>query len=202
MGKGDRRHKTKLPTLAPTPRRKKEGRARMAEIRVEQDPQRTALEARCRMLGQAITAEALAEARNPALEGQVGLAIHHLCQGDEAARLWGVFREWDAAEDVYFRRVLGKARHAKTAKIEMMPEALETRPDDRPDLRSDDEKDRDASNRWAKWRGWIGHLAAYDQTALFDGALGRYDVYDGGKATNTGRAFVAALGRLADVVEK
>lgn len=54
-----------------------------------------------------------------------------------------------------------------------MPERFETREDDKPDLRSEDECHRDAVNDWMRWRGYIGQLRSDQQFALFEVVRGR-----------------------------
>lgn len=198
--------------IAPTPRREKDGRVkRSTRDDYERDASVVALKARCRMAGWVETE--LAKARSQSMEGQAGLAINIGAKdGKERDRLWTVYIGLDGAEATYFRRILGRSRHAKTAKIEMMPETFEARPDDKPDLRDDDTKDRDAVNNWMRWRGYMGHLRAderqYIHGALMDnlGLIAEPKVDDFGQhqereLSTSGRAFLAALRVLADVVE-
>jgi hypothetical protein len=206
MGKGDRKRREPLPKLAattPTPHKgSRKNRAR-PHIATEEPADRVALDTRCRHAGKPVSDEHRAWARAQWLEGDIGKAIWIFTGKDEEAqRLWKVYLDWDIAEAVYFRRVLGKDRFAKTAKIEMMPERMEARADDKPDLRSEDEKHRDAVNNWMKWRGYIGHLETHERQSLFDGALYRYEVHSYGNLTGSGKEFCKALARLADIVEK
>ena len=195
-----RRAKKALPSLSPVPRPKKRGRERMAEIQREghdRNPQQTALEARARMMGvkdlSAMKAQALGEA--------AGRAIYLSHEPDDAAKLWDVYARFTATEERYASLVLGKGLHAKTAKIETMTERFETRDDDSPDLRTEDERHRDASNAWARWRGYLGHLSAFDQNAIMCVVRGRNEPVKDGKVTQTGQDFVQAVERLADVVD-
>lgn len=206
MGKGDRRNKVKqkplsLPGLAPTPRPKKRGKARMTEIAREQDPQRVVLSARARMMGKENTVQNRSDMRTQALGEAAGRAIYLACDEDEAAKLWDVYAGLTATEARYSRLVLGKSLHAKCAKIEMMPERFETREDDSPDLRSEDERHRDAVNAWARWRGYIGHLHSHQQNAIWAIARDRVQPLSEAKLTQPGRLFVEALRALAEVVD-
>lgn len=164
-------------------------------------PPRVVLEARARMAGVDIDA-----ARAQSMGGPEGIAINIAYRGakdgeDTANRLWRVYADWDRAEATYCRRILGRDRHAKTAKLEMMPDRMEARPDDRPDLRSDEERDRDATTNWMRWRGYIGHLDPHERLALRNANENLVELHSEQALTAPGRAFVAALERLAKVVE-
>lgn len=199
--------------LAPVPRRnsqgkriytmdeRREARARQEIARQEQDADHVALKARCRHAGWVETE--LAKARLQSMEGQAGLAITIGAKDDnERSRLWDVWRGLDGAEATYFRRILGKSRHAKTAKIEMQPpEALETRPDDRPDLRDEDQKDRDAVNGWMRWKGFLGHLATHERVSISQALQHKSGLVKDGKLSVSGVTFLAAMRELARVVE-
>jgi len=213
MGKGDRkaaarRAKRKwrgvvegLPELAPVPRREADGRVRRADREDwDRDAAQVALRARCRMMG---WPEDDTRAQAHSLEGQAGRAIHLGSRDErEVKRLWGVFVALDAAEEAYFRRIIGRRRHAAVAKLEMMPDRMEVRSDDRPDYRTTEEKDRDAVNAWMRWRGFLGHLRGDEQTAIHDALLHRRDLTAGHALTTSGQAFVAAMRVLANVVER
>ena len=85
----------------------------------------------------------------------------------------------------------------------MLPERFETRADDRPDIRSEDERDRDAVNGWMGWRGALQSLGAHDASLIIRasrqtcGAL-----VIGGEVSTTGSAFVAAMRALRQVVDR
>lgn len=140
--------------------------------------------------------------RNPALGEAAGRAIHAIHGGEAAKRLWSAYTAFTASEATYAKHYLGLRLHANTAKLEMMVERIETRADDKPDLRTEEERSRDASNNWMRWRGMIMHLANPDQRVIFDVAYGRAEPMDAGKITTTGAYFVAAIERLADVVDR
>lgn len=121
----------------------------------------------------------------------------------EASKLWDLFKRFDMADEVYFRRIIGRARFPNVARLEMLPERLETRDDDRPDHRDEDQKDRDASNNWARWHGLLGFLAAHERSAII-GASRRTtgDLHKGGKLTTAGQTFIAAMRILREVEER
>jgi len=172
----------------------------MAEIKADPDAERTVLQARARQMG--VEPKDMTDMRKEALGEPAGRAIYLMHSGDHAHRLWETYKGFTAAENQYARRYLGLSLHAKTAKIEMMPETFEARADDQPDLRSDEERDRHTVNRWMQWRGYIMRLPARQQTAIFDVAYGRAEPIDAGQLTPQGRRFVEAMGELAKVIEK
>lgn len=198
--------------LADVPRRAAQGRERMDQIKHEADPARTVKEARARHMGVMIEPEpkgdTKAAARNAAklakmranmLSEEAGKALHLLCDPDTAKRLWGHFTALTAAEGRYHRSI-GKSLYAKTAKIEFMREVFETRADDRPDLRSQDDRDREAVSAWMRWQGLIGRLSAFEQTAIFDGYRREVTFVDAGDVKMAGVRFVAAMRALDRVV--
>lgn len=197
-----RRAKKQLPDLAPVERREKksQGRARMQEIKQEREGEamRTVLEARARHMGR--SADKLSEMRTAALGEPAGRAIYKAHDGERAAELWRAYAGLTAAEAVYMRHYLGLRLHAKTAKVEYLIEIFETRPDDRPDLRDEEQKSRDASNNWARWRGYLMQLPRYHQQRIFDVAYGATEPMAEGKLTSYGRDFVESVERLAEAV--
>lgn len=82
-----------------------------------------------------------------------------------------------------------------------MPERFETREDDKPDLRSEDERHRDAVNDWMRWRGYVGQLRSDQQFALFEVVRGRAEPVVEAALTRAGERFVDALKELAVIVD-
>lgn len=208
MGKGDRRGKAKQEladavALAPVPRKEKDGKStrakRTAQKLSERDPQKAALQARARMMGVDDTVRNRQAMRSQALGEAAGRAIHIGCDPDTAERLWRVYADFTATEERYARTVLGKGLHAKTAKIETMPERFETRPDDRLDLRDEDQRHRDAVNAWMRWRGYIGQLHSHEQHAIFAVVRGRVEPVVDAALTQPGKRFVEAIEKLSEI---
>ena len=115
---------------------------------------------------------------------------------DEAAQMWQTFRDCDAADDAYARRFVGIRRFPNVGKLEYLPERFETRDDDRPDSRSQEEKDRDAVNRWMHWQGLLGRIGRDHHTVSVDAMRQRARLVHAGKLTRTGTAFIAAMRAL------
>lgn len=215
MGKGDKqrararkkdqRVAAGLPELAEVPRREKDGAStrvkRTVSVRQERAPDKVALQARARMMGQ--EGQPLELMRTQALGEEAGQAIYlaHGVDPKRAAALWAVYAAFTASEARYARVVLGKSLYAKSGKIETMPERFEARADDEPDLRTEDEKHRDAVNSWMHWRGLIGQLRALEQSALFDAAHGRVSLVCAASVTPAGHRFVMALERLEETAK-
>lgn len=195
-----RRAKKAMPELASAPRRKTRGRQRMAEIKADPEAERTVLEARARQSG--LQPKELTEMRDPALGEAAGRAIHAVHKGEAAKRLWSVYTGFTSAEATYAKHYLGLRLHANTAKLEMMVERIETRADDKPDFRTEEERSRDASNNWMRWRGLIMHLPSVQQSVIFDVSYGRAEPMDAGQITDHGRRFVTALEWFAEVIDR
>lgn len=160
-----------------------------------EDPRKTALEARVRMLTRPKGDPSL-----PIYGHPCGVAIDALSNSlDEALALWEMFDRIDKADAAYCRHVLGVRRFAKTAKIELLPERLETSADAPPtDLRSDDEKHRDAQNGWARWTAALARLSAQHRLAITDTMRGVRDPIRDGKVTRAGREMVDGVRAMMD----
>ena len=195
---GEKRRLKKLardmPKLAEVPRAKQRGRARMKEI--EKDVQAVVLETRARQMGKP-SSEAR-EMNRQRLSDEAGRALSLLCDPDTAETLWRLYVALTAAEARYHRSI-GKSIHAKTAKIEMMQERFETRPDDQIDLRSPDEKDAAARLRWAYFTGLINCLPAHHRHPITAARSHDVEMLRMGRVTPAGWRFVAAMRLLGEV---
>lgn len=168
----------------------------MATIEID-NPTETVREARKRHMPRANRSTLL----DPIMCEQAGQAITLAAEGDEAAALWAVFTAYDRAHGTYSRLVLGRSRFPSISKMEFMPERLETRADDRPDLRTEDERVRDARNAMAAWDAHMAKLLPWQRHILAGVVRQAETLHDLGVLTAAGRSFVAAVRRLRDVVE-
>lgn len=214
MGAGDKTrrraakqaHKRALESefaLQPTPRRGKDkcfmDRTRQ-QGEYEREPRQTVLSARCRRLGVEDTEERRLSMAHSVFSDDAGVAVSLGTSGNvERDALWKTFCDLDRVEETYHRRILQRSRHAKCGKMEFIPERFEAQPGDAVDTRDDETKDRDAVNNWMRWRGFVGHLGAHEQNALWSGVYIRCDLHKDGALTSAGKAFVQALSRLTDV---
>ena len=118
----------------------------------------------------------------------IGSADEH-----EATRLYDTFKAIDASDDAFSRRVLNRSRFANVSKLELMPELMETRPDDRIDIRTEDEKAADAKRSWVGWCTLFDALHPPLHAALHMGLRQRVKLHQGQALTLAGRLFVQAL---------
>ncbi|WP_414898458.1 hypothetical protein [Rhodovulum sp. YEN HP10] len=83
----------------------------------------------------------------------------------------------------------------------MLIERFEISGDDDLDLRSEEEKARAAVTNWMRWQGYLGHLDRWQQAAIWGALWGQTVLIWDGAGTDEGRVYVAALRKLADVVD-
>lgn len=168
-------------------------------IAVQEDPCVVVMDARRRRLrlGDTKADQALVEWEG--MGDMAGVAIALAASGpSERDDLWSLFKRLDAAHEVYHRRIIGKPRFPACSKLEFLPERFETRPDDRPDARTSDEKDADPRATWARWLKLTGEGSIGDRIALWDGIWMRCDFVRHGEVTQDGAAFVRALRGLLE----
>lgn len=187
--------------LKPSRKRQPNGQYSRAD-RPDPSEQLLALRARCRAAALPETEANLADARSAAWEG-AGLALVAAGlpeRGKREAAVWGAFL---GARVAYARHVLDSPRSGGVWLPAITPEVVETRPDDRPDLRSQDEKSRDAANAWAYWAGVSARLIPSHRTALTAALYAPAILLrDGGGITKAGMIFAAAMVALADEHER
>lgn len=201
MGKGDkprkRARKQELPKLSAVPQRKARGKRRMQQI--DREAQNVVLEARARRMGKDGSDEAVKSEMRAAAFGEAAGRAIHLLRPDRAGELWATYLAFTNAEETYHKRCLGMRTHPKVATIEMLPEQVESRADHKPDLRSEDERHRDAVNRWQEWSDALRTLDLGQQAALWAVIRGWAEPLDlDGKATAAGERFVSAVEALHD----
>lgn len=127
----------------------------------------------------------------------IGAADEH-----EADQLWETFKLIDASDEAFSRRVLGKQRFPNVARMEMMPERMETRPDDRIDVRTADEKAADAKRSWAGWCEMLGSLHMPLHAAMHMALRQRVKLHQGRQLTRAGSLFVDAIRQVNAVYRK
>ena len=179
--------------LAPVQRREKNGqkqRETTTKSGVERNADAVALKARARHMGK--SASKWREMRDEALSEQAGRALRLLCDPDTADRLLGHYKSLTAAEARY-HAAIGRGLYPKTARIEMMPERFETRSDDSPDLRTEEDRYHQAVTAWMRWQGYIGRIDKHMAKAIYDAYRREAVLVDAGKVKPAGRRFVAAM---------
>ena len=188
-----RRAKADMPELADAPKREANGRAQRATTRSERNADRANLEARARQMG--LPASYAKDMKRNRLSEQAGMAIDILCYPDDANRLWAHYCALTGAEGRY-HRTNGQSLYASTAKIEMEPERFETRADDVIDLRTEEERDKDAIRAWGRWCKVIDCLPLRCRSAITTAKRDWAALVDAGQITPAGRRFVDAMERL------
>ncbi len=170
---------------------------RRAVASIMEDPARTAKRARKKM-----NPRCQVDEMHPMLGHPCGQVIARQAGShEEAVALWAIFNDMDRADDSYVRNVLGRRRFAKTAKVEMIPERAEARADDRPDLRDEDQKHRDAANAQAGWRSRLDRLRPGDRKILRASMRGLCEVIREGQVTADGFRFMRAMKNLRATVD-
>lgn len=134
---------------------------------------------------------------------QAGVAIR-LGASDraEADKLWSLFKAADASDEAYARRFVGIRRFPNVGKLEYLPESFETRVDDKPDHRTQEEKDRDAVTTWMRWQGHFGRIGRDHHSAIVDAMRHRARLTHAGRLTRTGAAFISAMRALDAATQK
>lgn len=195
-----RAKKLSMHDLEDIPRKQPNGRRRRPQNHMAEDsPERTVLEGRARQSG--LTPKDLNEMRATAYGEAAGIAIYTIRQGDTAKRLWGAYNGVSGAYRRYLSICIGASVDAKTAKLEMMPERFEVDVTHTPDTRTHEERHRAASNAWADWKSALARLPLGESAAIYAALHGWGMLMDAGKITLSGQRFVAAIERLADIVD-
>lgn len=183
-----RRNKKALPELEPVPKKYASGNRKEPE---SQDPRRTSLEARARQMGMPL--KVWREMSDTAYGEGAGMAIYSIHRGAGAKDLWDTYRTLSAAYERFMRERVGLSVHAKTAKIEMMPERFEVDASLHHDDRTDDERHRAAINKWAEWNDALNKLPLGHRSTIFSALHGWATLMDAGHVTLAGKRFVMAL---------
>lgn len=115
---------------------------------------------------------------------------------DEASQMWETFKALTGDAETYYRRRIGRPLFPNVSRLEFLPDRMETRADDRPDLRSPDEKEADARNRWAMWRGRLDRMTKAEATAIDSAMRHIVILFHMGRLTRHGLRFIEAMRAL------
>lgn len=148
-----------LPGLAPVRRRAKQGKARMKEIAMEQDADIPALVARCRQSGQPASEAGLRAAKAEWMGCNAGRAMASVAETEaERKELWAAIHHMRRVQLAYDRAIGAPNRHAQCLRIMLPLEALHADAATPPaDLRTDEERHRQAVSAWMQLQGWLGY---------------------------------------------
>lgn len=167
---------------------------------IPEDPRLVVLSARCRRAGKLDTKANRGMMSLQIMGDPAGMAIAAGARDDhEASALWHLFRSYDGAHDAHHRRIIGRPRFPNVAKLEYLPETFEVREDESTDIRTPDEKDRDAAHRWHTCSYHLYRLHRYEREAIMDAMWQRSTLTKGATCTIAGVAFINALRVLRDV---
>lgn len=165
-----------------------------------EDPCRVVLSTRCRQLGIRDNRTGRASVSWPGIEHPVGRALFFgVSCARERSDLWALFSDMDAVHETYHRRIMGRARFPMCTKVEFLPETLEVRDDDRPDLRTDDEKNRAAQEGWQALLIQIGKLNARYRPLMMSALWREVIPLEGGKLTAQGILLIEGLRALLQI---
>lgn len=171
-------------------------RERMEAVEIDR-PLDTVMHARARQMGYKPSDALL----SPMLCEQAGQAIRIGAKtADEARNMWDTFCAFDGVHERYCRCVLNTSRHPPVSKMEFMPERMETRADDRPDLRTEDEKIRDARNAMSEWDDNLSKLQRWDEKIIRSVSRQCETLHVNGDLTNAGISFINAMRQLVEVL--
>lgn len=215
MGKGDHRgkkHKTKakvigLPSLAPVKSSQKKRGANGRFTGPQEDARLAMFNARCRHNGMEETDDNRRIVSHTAYEGHATLVILAAAEKSERGlierdRLLNLWNRIDGSHAAHSTHVMNRQRFPNVARMEILPEAFEARPDDKPDPRTPDEKAADAKASWDRWRSILRTLTGHERVMIDDGLFGVREFVRDGKPTTSGLAFVAALRVLSAIVDR
>lgn len=207
-----RRAKKALPELAAVPRRDKNGCFTERTRQQREDPQRTALEARCRHFGADTTAQDRLRVSAPHMGCQIGKVMERKIGSDtregkeEIAALWQTICRLGAAYATYRRRYIGQAEEPACQAIMVSQEfdafmqAEETTSGH--DDRTSEERDRAAVNNWMRWQGYLGELSSQQSVALHSARRDDPGLWVDTEPTERGLAALSALRELRRMVDR
>ena len=174
---------------------KPQGRDRSHTHKPE-DARRPVLQARCRIAGIDATPDAIQAAVDPLMGHDEGRCIRHIHgSSDTAAALHDAWQSMSIARRTWRLRYTGQSGDPQGASIGVVPDRMETDPGMTVDLRTPDERDRDAARAEAQWKARIAAVPhVVDRMALrsaIDGFGMR--LWHNAAPTAQGRSFVRAL---------
>lgn len=144
------------------------------------DPARETLGTRCRHAGLPLTDEGRREAAAPWYGCSAGAAMAAALSGsEEVPALWDAICHMRATEAAYHAACGAPSRHGKYLSLLTPVDSLSANADSPPmDMRTEEERSRDAVNAWMRMQGWLGHVEAAAMSeckrVVLDGGRCRY----------------------------
>lgn len=151
---------TGLPELAPIASLKIRGRARMNQIKAENDADTPALIARCRHAGKPVTEATMREAKAQWNGCHAGKAMAAQVSGEiERADLWDAIQHMRKVQAAYDWSIGAPNRHAQCLRLLLPNEAMEADAATPPkDARTDGEKYTQAVSALMSLETWLGYV--------------------------------------------
>lgn len=167
-----------LPELEPVPRKKRRGKARMGDIGPKEAGDVQTLETRARHAGQAIVrvdpaeqdkakrrvqrqirADQLRDMRAPWRGCEAGRSMASVVTDEKArAVLWGAIQHMRRVQANYDRSIGAPNRHAQCLRLLLPLDEMTADASTPPiDLRTDEDKRRQAVSAWMAMQGWLGY---------------------------------------------
>jgi len=149
-----------------------------------------------------------ADARQPICGDDMGLCIRELAEGEDAeakaadrALLVNTWAALSASHRNYRMLIIGSSGNPQGAAIPMIPDAMETDPSLRVDLRTQEQRIESAKRAWLDWKRKIDALPVpslrWAISGALDGFMGEGALWVDRKPTDTGRTAVQALRMVA-----
>ena len=173
------------------------GRDRTHTNQPQECPTVTVLQARARHTG----VKGRENLIDTALGTPIGCCIAHLTRGDDRATLIDTWGAISASRRNYKLRYIGHSGEPQGAALEMIPDAMQTDPSMRVDIRSTEERAAQAKASWQSWETKINALPLptmkWAIRGALDGFAGEGTLWRDQGATPLGRVAVEALRRLS-----
>ena len=146
-----------MPELAPVPTKQPNGRTRRPVD--DRDKATENLKARCRQMGLKPTRENMREVRAQWYGCTAGRVIVAAASGETARKaLWDAICEMRRIVVAYDRSIGAPDRHPACLRLLMPAEELSATAETPPlDMRSDEDKARQAQTRWMQMHGWLAY---------------------------------------------
>jgi hypothetical protein len=173
------------------------GRDRTHTNQPQEDARIVSLTARAKRAGLKDAAAAI----DPTLSTDMGLCINKLHQGDTRAQIIDAWGAISASRRNYLLHYIGQSGEPKGATIAMVPDATETDPSLRVDIRSPDERADQAKASWTAWEAKINALPwpqmKWAIRGALDGFMGEASLWRDCAPTPLGTVAVEALRRMS-----
>lgn len=187
-----------LPGMPSIGKRKARGWKRMKDIQVEaveREADIPVIAARCRQMGKNTDEAAIRAAKAEWMGCNAGKAMASVVTGEaERRELWAAIHHMRRVQIAYDRAIGAPNRHAQCLRIMLPLEPMQADASSPPaDLRTEDDKHRQAVSGWMQMQGWLGHA---DKA---DASICKRVVIDDERCQNAA-AMVRALHCVADGV--